>query len=382
MNNFYDKDDRVTDYLCSRQTLDLIVDAVVKSVISIANEINPAEIKIKKKIYTSALCTVHSGLWKRQPVAVKIFDPNGLSYNRINFIKEITMFTLIKHPNACPFYGAFTPPKIENSGDVKLLERPLILMPLFKNGSLENYINARKQTLIDNKQFEKRQVIDNMTLFNMAINASFCIQFLHSRSIIHRDIKPANFLLDDNFVIRVTDFGVSRAMTDISKGEYTYSGTEVWMAPEVFDKFYDQKVDVYSFGLVLWTMLTGKTPYEQYDDLVTFTTVISHGFREKIPEFTPPVYPELAHLIVKCWDADYRRRPEFREIFESLCNMKLSLTQRPFTHLFYSLEEKEYQQLLGLIESFMDNRSRISFSLTNSKFYQIFKSIDNVNIRM
>jgi len=292
------------------------------------------------------------------------------------------MFTLIKHPNACPFYGAFTPPKNENSGDVKLLERPLILMPLFKNGSLADYINARKQTLIDNKLFGKRQVIDNMTLFNMAINASCCILFLHSRSIIHRDIKPENFLLDDNFVIRVTDFGVSRAMADISKGEYTYSGTEVWMAPEVFDKFYDHKVDVYSFGLVLWTMITGKRPYDKYDDIVTFTSVISNGLREKIPEFTPPVYPELAQLILKCWDADHKRRPEFKEIFESLCNMKLSLTQRPFTHLFYSLEEKEYHQLLVLLFSFMDSRTRISFSLTNSKFYQIFSSIDNVKIRM
>lgn len=377
LTHFYDKDDRVTDYLCSLQTLDLIMDACVKNVISIAKEINPSEIKIKKLIYSSALCTVHTGVWQRKRVAVKIFDTNQLSWNRNNFIKEITMFTLIKHPNACPFFGAYTPPKSDNNNNSaggKLLERPLILMPYFKNGSLADYIDLRRRQLEQRKLFGTRQVIDIITLLNMALNAADCIQYLHTRSIIHRDIKPANFLIDDDFEIRVTDFGVSRAMTDISTGEYTYSGTEVWMAPEVFDKYYDSKVDVYSYGLLLWSMLTGKTPYDRFNNMMDFVTeVISNARREKIPEFSPPVFPDLSQLIIRCWDADPRKRPDFTTICENLSQMKYTLTHSPFTYLYHGVEEREYSQILALMMSFMDEKTKISFSLTNSIFYKIFE---------
>jgi len=288
------------------------------------------------------------------------------------------MFTLVKHPNACPFYGAYIPPKSEDQDNP--IENPLILMPLFKNGSLAGYIDQRIEILKKQHLFGKRQVIDTPTLINMATNMANCLQFLHSRSIIHRDIKPANLLLDDNFVIRVTDFGVSRAMTDISTGEYTFNGTEMWMAPEVFDKFYDQKVDIYSYALVLWSMLTGLTPYEdKYGDsrsIIPFFSAISSGVREKIPEFQPPVHPELAQLICKCWDADPLKRPEFTEILESLYNMKCTLTGRPYTHVYDGIDDKEFPQFMETILHYMDYRTRLSFCLTNSKFYPFrFRSL-------
>jgi len=224
--NFYDKDPRVTDYLCTRQTLDLIMDAGGRAVIKLASDINPSDIKLKKIIYNSELCTVYSARWKRQSVAVKICKTGGISFKRANFLKEITMFTLIKHPNACPFYGAFLPAPEDYDNppppDPPTLESPMILMPLFKNGSLADYINDRKKNLEKLNLFGKRQVIETTTLINMAMNAANCIHFLHSRSIIHRDIKPANFLIDDNYMIRVTDFGVSRGMTDITTGQYTW----------------------------------------------------------------------------------------------------------------------------------------------------------------
>jgi serine/threonine protein kinase len=269
------------------------------------------------------------------------------------------------------FFGAFIPPTEDDSVPVEVLAgSPLILMPLFKNGSLADYITKRKTELEKQNLFGKRQVIDTPILINMAMNAANCIQFLHSRTIIHRDIKPANFLLDDNWVIRVTDFGVSRAMADISTGTYTYTGTEVWMAPEVFNKYYDQKVDTYSFGLVLWSMVSGLIPYDAYNELSKFTDeIIVGGTRETIPDFTPPVHPELSRLICKCWSADPTERPEFSEILDIFYNMKCLITQRPFTHIYDGLEEKEFHQFVELILSYMDSRTRMSFCLTNSKFY-------------
>jgi len=269
------------------------------------------------------------------------------------------------------FYGAFIPPQED---DPTVQESPLILMTLFKNGSLADYINKRRAELEKQNLFGKRQVIETTTLINMAMNAANCIQFIHSRTIIHRDIKTANFLLDDHWVIRVTDFGVSRAMYDISKGDYTFSGTDRWMAPEVFNKYYDQKVDTYSFGLVLWSMLTGLLPYDNYHNLSNFTDeIIVKGTRERIPEFIPPVHPELSRLICKCWAADPVERPEFTEILESLYNMKCLITQRPYTHIYDGLEEKEFHQFVELLLGYMDSRTRISFCLTNSKFYPFRK---------
>ncbi len=81
-----------------------------------------------------------------------------------------------------------------------------------------------------------------------------------SKSVIHRDLKPANILLDDSLNIKVADFGISFEQHDTTM--MTTCGTPHYMAPETFtEKKYTAKVDVYSFGMILYVMMSGKTPF-------------------------------------------------------------------------------------------------------------------------
>ena len=88
------------------------------------------------------------------------------------------------------------------------------------------------------------------------------IEYLHSKNIIYRDIKPENILLDQGGHIKITDFGLSKVC--LNEGQLTYSmcGTPEYIAPEVImGKGYTQTADWFSFGSVLYDMLTGKPPF-------------------------------------------------------------------------------------------------------------------------
>lgn len=115
------------------------------------------------------------------------------------------------------------------------------------------------------KQEHKSLPLDK--IISVGLDIAHGMGYVHSQGIVHRDVKPENIIFDGECCAKIVDFGIAceEAYCDPLGND---PGTFRWMAPEMMKhKPYGRKVDVYSFGLILWEMLTGSVPYE---DLTPF----------------------------------------------------------------------------------------------------------------
>ena len=127
-----------------------------------------------------------------------------------------------------------------------------IILELCKNKSLADYLENRggKLTEIEVKCF----------MFQLLQG----LKYLHNNKIIHRDLKPSNLLLDDKYELKIGDFGKIAEITENKKRRYTVCGTYNYMAPEMFEnngKGYSFEVDIWSVGIIMYQLLTGKLPF-------------------------------------------------------------------------------------------------------------------------
>ncbi|KAL9391238.1 hypothetical protein Peur_015158 [Populus x canadensis] len=256
-------------------------------------EIDPKYLKFENKVASGSYGDLYKGTYCSQEVAIKILKPERLNSDlQKEFAQEVYIMRKVRHKNVVQFIGACTkPPSL------------CIVTEFMHGGSVYDYLH------------KQGGVFKLPNLLKVAIDVSKGMDYLHQNNIIHRDLKAANLLLDENEVVKVADFGVARvkAQTGIMTAE---TGTYRWMAPEVIEhKPYDHKADVFSFGIVLWELLTGKIPYEYLTPLQAAVGVVQKGLRPTIPKNTQP---KLAELLEKCWQQDPALRPDFSEIIEIL----------------------------------------------------------------
>jgi serine/threonine protein kinase len=164
--------------------------------------------------------------------------------------------------------------------------------------------------------FDKLRFLTPTKRSIIAFRVSQAMEDLHSARIIHRDLKSGNILLDEDDLPRVCDFGLVGFKTGATRTGYV--GTAQWMAPEILrsSPFYDEKVDVYSFAVLLWEMLTLCEPFEGLTQDQLVLEVIQRGSRPAIPTYCGP--PKLIDLIRRCWSEKPSDRPSFPQITATL----------------------------------------------------------------
>ncbi|KAL2231719.1 UNVERIFIED_CONTAM: Serine/threonine-protein kinase STY46 [Sesamum indicum] len=256
-------------------------------------EIDPQYLKFESKVASGSYGDLYKGTYCSQEVAIKILKGERLNTElQKEFAQEVYIMRKVRHKNVVQFIGACTrPPNL------------CIVTEYMSGGSVYDYLHKQKGSF------------KLPALLKVAIDVSKGMNYLHQNNIIHRDLKAANLLMDENEVVKVGDFGVARvkAQTGVMTAE---TGTYRWMAPEVIEhKPYDHKADVFSFGVVLWELLTGKLPYEYLTPLQAAVGVVQKGLRPTIPKHT---HPKLVELLERCWQQDPTLRPDFSEVTEIL----------------------------------------------------------------
>jgi len=123
------------------------------------------------------------------------------------------------------------------------------------------------------------------------------IKFLHDNDIIHRDIKCDNIFINGTTGnIIIGDFGLAKNMeNDITK---TILGTPEFMAPEIYNECYDKRIDIYSFGMALLEIISGKTPYSECDTIPKIWKKVINGIKPKIVSRIK--HKKLKDIIEKC----------------------------------------------------------------------------------
>ncbi len=135
--------------------------------------------------------------------------------------------------------------------------------------------------------------------------------FIHQNGIVHRDIKSHNVLLDENYNVKICDFGLAKNISELNWGNGQFSGTPAYMAPELLTKkAYDEKIDIFSCGTLIWEILVRKIPFEGFELGDIKSRTLSE---EKL--YLPKTIPaEWFQLINSCRSLDPNKRPSFTDL--------------------------------------------------------------------
>ncbi|XP_024136687.1 receptor-interacting serine/threonine-protein kinase 3 [Oryzias melastigma] len=172
------------------------------------------------------------------------------------------------------------------------------------------------------------------------------MNFLHSLGILHRDLKPQNVMLSDELHVRLADFGLctqSISFNPSIQEPTDTAGTVKYMPPEAFDLNYkpSRSFDRYSFAVLVWSILSGKEPFEGVPaDLVELKVPL--GQRPPLDELSKKDtegMKDLLELMQKCWEGDPDKRPKFDESI--VCTEKvLSKHEREMNKVVFQVLEK------------------------------------------
>ena len=219
--------------------------------------------EVKQKIGKGKFSLVRSGINKetKMTIAIKILSKKNMDKSDMELAKiEIDILRIAQHPNIIKLYDVF-----ENEDYI------YIIMEKCNGGDLLSYFERYEYKLPETKICE---IIHKLAM---------AIYYLHSYGIIHRDLKLDNILmtdLSDKADIRLVDFGVSKIIGDDEKCTESY-GTLSFVAPEILEgKPYDKSVDLWSLGIIAYTLLCGFLPF---DDKYSEREIVRKTIHNPIP---------------------------------------------------------------------------------------------------
>ncbi|KAI1894719.1 hypothetical protein AGOR_G00118640 [Albula goreensis] len=254
-------------------------------------------------------------------VAVKMLKENASHSELRDLLSEFTLLKQVNHPHVIKMYGACSQ------------DGPLYLIVEYaKYGSLRNFLREsrkvgpsyvgsdanRNSSYLENPD---ERVLTMGDLISFAWQISRGMQYLAEMKLVHRDLAARNVLVAEGRKMKISDFGLSRDVYEEdsyvkrSKGRIPVK----WMAIEsLFDHIYTTQSDVWSFGVLLWEIVTlGGNPYPGIAPERLFN-LLKTGYRMERPENCTE---EMYNLMLRCWKQEPDKRPTFAEISKELEKM-------------------------------------------------------------
>eukprot|EP00249_Psilotum_nudum_P014021 c24625_g1_i1 orf=199-1584(-) len=259
--------------------------------------IDDSQLQLGQRVAKGSSGVIYEGMYKGEKVAVKALKSfRSSAWTGVEFCREIVGLLSCQHKNLLHMYGV----------TFNRCHGLLIITKFMEEGCLHQYL-------------QRRQKLDVQEVIQLALGIAEGMSFLHSRGIVHRDLKSANVLLDEKGNVVIGDLG-NCCLWNEEREIKQELGSYRWMAPEVFaDESRTIQLtpqsDVYSFGILLWELVTCKLPYADYTDIQAAVAVVMNGLRPSIPEYC---FPPLRYIIEKCWSQNPSDRPKFTQIVEML----------------------------------------------------------------
>uniref|UniRef100_A0A3B3R1N2 Mitogen-activated protein kinase kinase kinase 7 n=1 Tax=Paramormyrops kingsleyae TaxID=1676925 RepID=A0A3B3R1N2_9TELE len=233
--------------------------------------------------------------WKGKDVAIKTIESES---ERKAFIVELRQLSRVSHPNIVKLYGSCSSPVC-------------LVMEYAEGGSLYNVLHGAEP----------------LPCYTASHAMSWCFQcsqgvsYLHGmkpKALIHRDLKPPNLLLvAGGTVLKICDFGTA---CDIQTHMTNNKGSAAWMAPEVFEgSNYSEKCDVFSWGIILWEVITRRKPFDEIGGpAFRIMWAVHNGTRPPLIKNLPK---PIESLMTRCWSKDPSQRPSMEEIVKIMSHL-------------------------------------------------------------
>lgn len=233
-----------------------------------------------------------------QQVAIKALRPDVAcnAMLRAKFKQEAELLCSLDHPGIVKFLNY-----------VETAEGVFLIMEYVKGVTLEDFIKKKNGLIVEKKAYP---------LINEILDA---FSYAHSKGIVHRDIKPSNIIIQDDGHIKVMDFGIAQIVSEANATERNVvMGTPAYMSPEqVYGKSVDVRSDIYSLGVLIHNMLTGRAPYDS--TMMTAQEIKSHIVKDNMPRMAD-CYPYISDKIQSVVDKATQKVPEAR--YQSCKEMK------------------------------------------------------------
>lgn len=263
-------------------------------------EIDGSEVNVGKSLGAGKFGVVKEATWRGAPVAVKLLRTSTTDDDaKFRFDREACLLANMRHPNILMFLGAVISP----SGIMVVTER--------LDFSLHDFIH-------DDGDAASSKKTTASTWYSICEQICRGLNYLHLSDppVIHRDIKPKNILIRSPMQVKIADFGISIAQESEHGQIIGLVGTLPYMSPELLrNEAYTEKVDVFSFAMVAYEILTRSRPAVEDGDFPAPMRIILsvgiHGQRPRLPDDAPT---EITNIIRSAWAQDPDKRPSVEQL--------------------------------------------------------------------